>query len=236
MENHSPLSRPANNPLVRALTLSVALHLAFVIVAMLLPGRLVRYNPEHIVMVDLTDATHPVQQQEPREITSVKPSAVNMQQQMVVPDPSDMVVPLPQPIPEEEVSPPPPAQANDSSLSLGLTRGFFRSLADGETLRSDVREYYFALVERVNEQWWTTAARTDMELGRREALVTITVRKSGEIFDVRLLKSSGNDDYDRMIVDALQAASNLPPLPESFPGEFFQAPLRLMAPRGLLFS
>jgi protein TonB len=154
---------------------------------------------------------------------------------MVLPAPSEKILPTPLPNPVEEVSPPPP-QTTDSSLSLGLTRGFFRSLADGETLRSDVRDYYFTLVERVNEQWWSVAGGTDVEPGQREALVTITLRKSGEIFDVRLVKSSGNDEYDRMIMDALQAASHLPPLPESYPGEFFQAPLRLLAPRGLLFS
>lgn len=236
MEHHPPLYRPARNLFARTLTLSLALHLALAVVAVLFPGRLARLAPEQIVMVDLSDASTPLPQVSPKT-TAVQPPASIPQRQMVLPSPTEKILPAPPlPTPVEEVSPQPPPQATGPSLSLGLKRGFFRSLADGETLRGDVREYYFALVERVNEQWWSAAGDTDVEPGRREALVTITVRKSGEIFDVRLVKSSGNDEYDRMILDALQAASHLPPLPESYPGEFFQAPLRLMAPRGLLFS
>jgi len=234
MEHHPPLYQP-RNLFAKSLTLSLALHLALAVVAVLFPGRLARLAPERIIMVDLSDASTPLPQVS-RKTTAAKPPASIAQPQMVLPSPTEKILPTPPPTHVEEVSPQPLPQATGSSLSLGLTRGFFRSLADGETLRGDVREYYFALVERVNEQWWSAASDTDVEPGRREALVTITVRKSGEIFDVRLVRSSGNDEYDRMIMDALQAASHLPPLPASYPGEFFQAPLRLMAPRGLLFS
>lgn len=235
MEHHPPLYRHAGNLFARTLTLSLALHLALAVVAVLLPGRVALFAPERIVMVDLSDAS-PQLPQVSRNTTAVQPPASPLQREMSLPSPTEKILPASPPTPVEEVSPPPPPQAAGSSLSLGLTRGFFRSLADGETLRGDVRDYYFALVERVNEQWWSAGGGTDVEPGRREALVTITVRKSGEIFDVRLVKSSGNDEYDRMVIDAIQAASHLPPLPESYPGEFFQAPLRLMAPRGLLFS
>ncbi|WP_298435204.1 energy transducer TonB [Geobacter sp.] len=123
---------------------------------------------------------------------------------------------------------------NPSSLSLGMSRGFFRSLADGDTLRSDIKEYYFTLVQRINEQWWGVAEQRRTEPGRQEALVTIVLKRDGEILDVRLIKSSGNPEYDRMILNALQSATPLPPLPESYPGEYFQAPFRLVAPSGLL--
>lgn len=235
MEHHPPLHRPAKNLFARTLTLSLALHLSFAAVAALLPGRLSSLAPESIVMVDLTDVGAP-QPRETVKSTASQPAAPSPPKQMTLPSPVEKALPASAPAPEAELPPPAPSQAATASLSIGLTRGFFRSLADGETLRGDVREYYFELVERVNEQWWAAATSTAMEPGRQEALVTITVRKSGELLDVRLVKSSGNDAYDRLIMDALQAASNLPPLPKSYPGEFFQAPLRLMAPRGLLFS
>lgn len=235
MEHHPPLYRPAKNLFAKALSLSLALHLAFAAVAALFPGRLASLAPESIVMVDLTDAGNQKSKEIPRT-SAIRPASPPAKQ-MVLPSPDEKPLADPSPIPVEEEAPPPvPPQTNTASLSTGLTRGFFRSLADGETLRGDVREYYFDLVERVNEQWWAAASSAAMEPGRQEALVTITVRKNGELLDVRLVKSSGNDEYDRLIMDALQAASNLPPLPESYPGEFFQAPLRLMAPRGLLFS
>lgn len=234
MEHPQHLNRPAKNLFARALILSLALHLSFAAVAALFPGRLASLAPESIVMVDLTDAGTPVPKETVQQAASQRP-ALPPPKQMVLPSPDEEVLPTPSP-PVEIAPPPTPPIANTASLSIGLTRGFFRSLADGETLRGDVREYYFELVERVNEQWWAAATGTAMEPGRQEALVTITVRKSGELLDVRLVKSSGSEEYDRLIMDALQAASNLPPLPETYPGEFFQAPLRLMAPRGLLFS
>uniref|UniRef100_A0A831UAC2 TonB C-terminal domain-containing protein n=1 Tax=Geobacter metallireducens TaxID=28232 RepID=A0A831UAC2_GEOME len=235
MEHPQHLNRPAKNLFARALTLSLALHLFLAAVAALFPGRLARLAPESIVMVDLADPGPPRTGEIVTPAAS-RPAAPSPPKQMALPSAEEKALPASVPEPETEAPPPVTPQTNTASLSIGLARGFFRSLADGETLREDVREYYFELVERVNAQWWATAAGSAMEPGRREALVTITVRKSGELLDVRLVKSSGSEEYDRLIVDAIQAASNLPPLPESYPGEFFQAPLRLMAPRGLLFS
>ena len=235
MEHPPHLNRHAKNLFARTLTLSLALHLSLAAIAALFPGRLARLAPESVVMVDLADSGIPSMKDLVRT-SSVQLPAPLPPKQMVLPSPDEKTIAEPSPAPVDELPPPAPSQADTASLSIGLTRGFFRSLADGETLRGDVREYYFELVERVNEQWWAAATSTAMEPGRQEALVTITVRKSGELLDVRLVKSSGNDAYDRLIMDALQAASDLPPLPESYPGEFFQAPLRLMAPRGLLFS
>lgn len=235
MEHPQHLNRPAKNLFARALTLSLALHLSFAAVAALFPGRLASLAPESIVMVDLTAPALP-RSAEIVTPTGSQTAAPSPPKQMTLPSAEEKALPASAPEPEAEAPPPVTPQTNTASLSIGLTRGFFRSLADGDTLREDVREYYFELVERVNAQWWAAATSAAMEPGRREALVTITVRKSGELLDVRLVKSSGSDEYDRLIVAALQAASNLPPLPESYPGEFFQAPLRLMAPRGLLFS
>jgi protein TonB len=117
-----------------------------------------------------------------------------------------------------------------------MSHGFFRSLADGESLRGDVRDYYFGLVRRVNEQWWATAAMHGAATGGREALVSITMTRQGEILAIRLVQSSGIATYDQLILEALQQTSPLPPLPESYPGEYFQAPLRLVAPSGSLIS
>lgn len=235
MEHHPHLHRPAGTLFAGTLVLSLALHLSFAALTSLFPGRLTGLASESIVMVDLTDAAAPLTKL-PVGAAAVQRPVSPARKQMVLPTPEEKVLPAPSPTPVEELPPPVPPQTSASSLSVGLTRGFFRSLADGETLRGEVREYYFELVKRVNEQWWDAANGTGMEPGLQEALVTITVRKNGELLDVRLIRSSGNDQYDRLIMDTLQAASNLPPLPDNYPGEFFQAPLRLMAPRGLLFS
>lgn len=233
MEHHPPQYRPKQNLFAGTLVLSLALHIAFALTTFLLPGRLTRLAPEQIVMVDLNDANLPQPQENRKAIA--QPPASATRQQMELPSPDAKILPAPPEIVEETVPQPLP-QPEATSLSLGLTRGFFRSISDGETLNGDVREYYFKLVERVNEQWWAAAGGTNVEPGQQEALVTIIVRKNGEIFSARLVRSSGSNEYDRMIMNTLQNASNLPPLPDGYRGEFFQAPLRLLAPRGLLFS
>ncbi len=234
MEHHPPLYRPRQNLFAGTLVLSLALHIAFALTTFLLPGRLTRLAPEQIVMVDLNDANLPLPQENRKAIA--QPPAPAIRQQMELPSPDAKILPAPPETPVEETVPQAPPQPEAASLSLGLTRGFFRSISDGETLNGDVREYYFKLVERVNEQWWAAAGGTNVEPGQQEALVTIIVKKNGEIFSARLVRSSGSNEYDRMIMNTLQNTSNLPPLPAGYKGEFFQAPLRLLAPRGLLFS
>ncbi|AJE03315.1 energy transducer TonB [Geobacter pickeringii] len=229
MEHHSAFHRHTGERLPRALLLSLALHGALAATILVLPRAQSTLNTLSTVTVDLSDrndlsapSTSRVAAHDRRSVTAVRPA-------MALPTPAEKIV-------EEQSQPPSPPPANEakpSSLSLGMSRGFFRSLADGETLRSDIKEYYFTLVQRINEQWWSVAGQAETGPGKREALVTVVLKRNGEIFDVRLLKSSGSPEYDRLILNALQAAP-LPPLPDSYPGEFFQAPFRLMAPLGLL--
>jgi len=51
-----------------------------------------------------------------------------------------------------------------------------------------------------------------------------------------MMTSSGNPAYDRAMMRTLEASSPLPPLPESYRGDFFQAPLRFNVPLNLLHS
>lgn len=232
MQQHQPLPhRPAGDRFLRTFALSLALHGAFAVTLPLLPRHNAGLNFSQAVTVSLAD-TQPVTP--PRLRTAYPATAVTtppVKREMTLPSPEEASSPEVPPAPETAQAQPEP-QAHRSSLSLGMTRGFFRSLGDGETLRGDIREYYLTLVQRINEQWWSMGGE-GVEPGRHEALVTILMRKNGEILDIRLVRSSGNPDYDRMILNALQAATPLPPLPESYAGEYFQAPIRLMAPLGL---
>lgn len=234
MEHHPYLSRPVKDRFTRALFISLALHGALAAVVPLLPRYLASLAPPQVVTVSLaeSDPTAP-RSSIPAPVQPERRSS-SLRNEMALPSP---VEELSEESPEvEAATPDPPRQAisPDSSLYLGMTRGFFKSLSDGETLRGDVREYYFALVRKVNEQWWTAVGEKEVDAGRGEALVTILMKKDGEILDVRLVKSSESPEYDRMILDAVQAATPLPPLPDSYTGDYFQAPLRLMAPLGLL--
>lgn len=229
MEHHSACHRHARERLPRALFLSLALHGALAAAILGLPRAHSPFDTLSTVTVDLSERNE-LSAPTTSQLAPEKRAVAAVRRAMALPDPAEKTG---EEQPQQPLPPPPAAhEANTSSLSLGMSRGFFRSLADGDTLRSDIKEYYFTLVQRINEQWWAVAGQTKAEVGRREALVTVVLKRNGEVLDVRLLKSSGSPEYDRMILNALQAAP-LPPLPDSYPGEFFQAPFRLMAPLGL---
>jgi periplasmic protein TonB len=123
-------------------------------------------------------------------------------------------------------------QLSHTTLGLGLTRGYFQSLGNGETLRSDVKDYYVAMLQGINEKWWL-----DQEIQKHRIdpiLVNLTVARDGSIVDCQLVSSSGNRHYDRAVLTALRAAGPLPALPANYEGDFFIAPIRLVPPLNLM--
>jgi len=127
-----------------------------------------------------------------------------------------------------------PESLQDSSFGLGLTNGYFSSIANGESLRGDIREYYFRLLRGINEKWWLT--KGGQQVGFRGALVTIVVARNGSIIQKMLVRSSGNPLFDKSIMRTLDAASPLPPLPQSYELDYFSAPLRFRGPLDLFTS
>ena len=123
-------------------------------------------------------------------------------------------------------------QRSLTTLGLGLTKGYFKSLGGGETLREGIKGYYLEMLQGINEKWWL-----DQKLDKRKlnsVVVNLTVARNGDIVGSNVLVSSGNSAYDRAVVAALIAASPLPPLPQSYKGDFFQAPIRLVPPLNLM--
>lgn len=133
---------------------------------------------------------------------------------------------------------PPPATPvadpfQQTSFGLGISRGFFRSIADGQSLKPDIKDYYFAMLEKINASWWANGGSTRDGVVQ-EPLIDVLVGRNGEIIRKMLVRSSGNPAYDRDILRAVDAAAPLPALPESFGGDVFEAPVKLVAPRGLM--
>ena len=120
------------------------------------------------------------------------------------------------------------------SLGFGMTRGFFRSLAQGESLRGDIREYYLDMLQNINAKWWVDQR---IEGNRINAvLINVAIARNGKIIGREIMRSSGNMAYDKMVLDALGAAGPLPPLPDTYEGDVFVAPLRLVPPLSLMAS
>ena len=220
-----------NKFLVVGIAVSVTLHLACVLVLLGLPVG--SPSPSAMITyVELNALQHPAPM-------TVPPSAPA--------PPKAVQVPRTPPVPENppqarqpETSPAQPAaaetkveeQRSHTIMGLGLTKGYFKSMGEGETLREDIKGYYLDMLQGINEKWWM-----DQQLDKRHlapVVVSITVARSGEIVGSEIMRGSGNPRYDRAVLAALAAASPLPPLPSSYEGDFFQAPIRLVPPLNLM--
>lgn len=120
------------------------------------------------------------------------------------------------------------------SVGLGATKGYFRSLGEGETLREDIQAYYFQLLKNINERWWLDGNMD--RTGSRELVLNILIARDGTIVAKELVHSSGNHTYDKAVLKALEGVGPISPLPETYRGDFFLAPIRLVAPLNLLAS
>jgi TonB family protein len=114
-------------------------------------------------------------------------------------------------------------------LGLGMTHGYFSGLADGRSLRDDVRGYYFEMVEKINREWWDKAGLLKEQL-RQDGVFELLVERDGTIVSIRILQGTGSSEADRLLTEIIRKASPLPPLPSSYDLDLFRAPLRIKAP------
>ncbi len=114
-------------------------------------------------------------------------------------------------------------------LGLGMTYGYVSSLAEGRTLREDIRGYYFELVEKINREWWKRADGLKEPI-RRDGIIELYVRPDGTVDSLRMNQGTGSWEADQVLQDVIKAVSPLPPLPASFNQKMFLAPLRIKAP------
>jgi TonB family protein len=160
---------------------------------------------------------------------------------MAVPPPLlETEKPVQEPLQEPPAALQPPATENagkeggliSTPLGLGMTHGYFSMLADGKTLRDDVRAYYSEMVEKINREWWDKAGLLKDPL-REDGFFEIIIHRDGTIEAQQLVRSTGSSEADRVIAEIIKKASPLPPLPSSYPLEQFRAPLRIKAPLSL---
>lgn len=117
-------------------------------------------------------------------------------------------------------------------LGLGMANGYFSSLAEGRTLRKDIRGYYFDILEKINHRWWQKAGALT-EVALQDGIIEVVIGRDGKLFDVRQMRSTGSREVDRAIIDAITEAEPFPPLPASYEPGIFQAPLKISKPSHL---
>jgi len=124
-----------------------------------------------------------------------------------------------------------PEVVHRSSIGLGMTSGYFGSFAEGATLRPEIREYYFTLMRRINEVWWTRSASTPSLNGASFILV---VSRDGKVVACQPLQGSGDPRSDQLLMETVKLAEPLPPLPAGYPDRDFNAPIRFIPPLNLM--
>lgn len=235
-ENDHPTT--LNTALVKGITISLALHLVAALVLLGIPGG---GEParQAVTYVDLNSVPSPQPTPPPAKVSPPEPAPEPVAAK-TEPVPLPDTQPLPEQAPVEEPSPAaqqPPLQQPEAApersrttFGMGLTKGYFKSLGDGDTLRIDVKEYYLEMLQGVNERWWLE----QRDEGVRPIMVSIKIARNGAILGSTILRSSGNIAYDRAVQKSLESAGPLPPLPASYPDEVFEAPVRLVPPLNLL--
>src|SRR6185369_11596848 len=110
-----------------------------------------------------------------------------------------------------------------------MTHGYFSGLADGRSLRDDVRGYYFEMVEKINKEWWDKAGLLREPL-RQDGIFESLIQRDGTIVSIQILQGTGLSEADRLLTEIIRNSSPLPPLPETYNLGLFRAPLRIKAP------
>jgi len=121
-----------------------------------------------------------------------------------------------------------PASLQERSIGLGLTNGYFSSISEGESLRGDIREYYFRLLREINEKWWLN--KEGQQAGFQGAILNVVIARDGTIVRKVLIRKSGNPAFDKAILQTLEAASPLAPLPENYENQYFTFPVKFVGP------
>jgi len=126
-----------------------------------------------------------------------------------------------------------PEAVHENAIGLGMISGHFASFAQGETLKDDIRVYYFSLMRRINEVWWTGGATKGAFISPASVLVSIS--RDGKVVGCDLLESSGDREQDQALLESVKKAEPLPPLPSSYLQRTFNAPIRFVPPLRLMF-
>lgn len=157
--------------------------------------------------------TETTEEAEPEEVPAVPDNPVSQ--------PATTAPPAP---PAEIVAPP-------SSLLFGISSGSFASFGDGITLREDIRSYFLEILERINASWQKEGTGVKLT---SQAMLLLSIERSGELHSVQMLRSSGNAVHDRLLANAVSKAAPFPPIPASFVGRTFETPLRFTPPLSLM--
>jgi len=233
IEPSSPLLRQRHSLdiFVCTIVISIILHLAASTV-LLLPGN---YSapPAETLFVDLQSMAVPAESAVTAQKVPSQPEETLLPQPEALPQSTPAVEKMEQAVDSSlRRAAQTPEAVHDSSIGLGMISGHFASFAQGESLKDEIRVYYFELMRRINEVWWTTGATKGSFVAT--AAVNIMISRDGTLVGSELLESSGSREQDQALLESIKKAAPLPPLPQSFPQRTFNAPIRFVPPLRLM--
>ncbi|HEX9104848.1 MAG TPA: energy transducer TonB, partial [Polyangia bacterium] len=88
-----------------------------------------------------------------------------------------------------------------------------------------VYDHYLAGVRQKVDPLWEFPRELAVRMEQGDVLVGFTIRKDGSVTDVRVLKGSGFEQFDKNVLAAIRKASPFAPLPATL-----GAALRVTAP------
>ena len=209
---------------------SILLHL-LMCVPFFLPGKTMHLNQVTYVDLTMPETAAPPSiepQTRPAEPVEVAEEPVVRDEMAEVEEEPEKVAPQPEVAEQVQVQAQKPVQ---DDFVLGMMRGFFNTLANGRTLQPDLKDYYLGMLAKVNEEWWGVEA--DHRKIRSEVMAVVVIARNGILVDGRIVRSSGDPILDDLVLRTIRDAAPYPPLPETFPQDFFQAPIRLVPPLNL---
>lgn len=233
----------------REIVFSIALHLVALVLVVWAPslGSSKPFDPGQVIQVRAIDMPAfepgpppPPAKAEPEPIEPVKAppkTTVEEPEEIPISDPSTEAkpkeVPKPKPKPEPEKAKPKPQQADTETKPSGTDDAAASGTGETEIASTETGSgspFAGATVDNASfdypywfDQAFTKIARNyhprfvvDAEL---ICVVSFKVIKSGRVFDVKLLESSGLPVFDETCTAAIDQASPFPPLPQQFRAE-----------------
>ncbi|UFS70825.1 TonB family protein [Geomonas sp. RF6] len=228
--------KSAQSHLATGIAISFGIHL--VISAILFGTPQGARSTPPISYIDLKDVQLPSESAAPAPAKPAPPVEKRVEPAKSEVPPPEKAPEPPQPAAQQETPPAVAAQPSareqveKTTLGLGMSKGYFSSIGNGETLRGDVKEYYLELLQHINERWWLDQGGD--KKGIRSIMVSLIIARNGDIVSIELIESSGNPMYDRAVLTALKAAGPFPPLPVFYSDELFLAPIKLVPPLNLM--
>jgi len=124
---------------------------------------------------------------------------------------------------------PGPATQTDGA-GAGVPGGVPGGTGGGGMANLRFSQYYQSIYEKVYQSWTLPEYIMEKE-GSREAIVTIKVQRDGKILSAVFEKTSGNQQFDASVMNAIKKANPLPPLPDDFRESFLEIGVRFTPPQ-----